>query len=153
VFDTCSLESVNVRLTRQSDGRVWNFGSSRSGGYFTVAPNNVAYDECIIFRPEGVSSYNSGEIWRVEVSGLSRKDGRAGNISYTVQFTGNSGTNGGGDQPVPDNANNNNTTRQEIHHYYHEDKREPWDCNFGWGAVSMSVLVLGIPRWKSRAGR
>ena len=150
VFDTCSAESVSVRLTRQSDGRTWHFGGSRDGGYFTVAPNNVAYDECIIFRPEGVSSYNSGETWRVEVSGLSRKDGSAGNISYTVQFTGNVGSNGGVTQPVTDNTDNNNSNVHEIHHYYHEDKDNGlWRCNFGWGAVSILVLVLGIPRRKN----
>lgn len=158
VFDTCSAANITVRLIRQSDGRSWVFGTSRSGGYFNVAPNNVAYDECIIFRPEGVSSYNSGEIWRVEVSGLSRIDGRAGTLSYTVQFTGNSGNDGGSYQPEPNNYNNNtdntnNTTRQEIHHYYHEDKNDSWRCNSGWGMTSILALALGILRRKSRAGR
>lgn len=88
VFDTCRVGSVGVRLTRLSDGKIWNFGALGNNGFFNVADNSYAYDECVIFCPDDVISYRDGEIWRVEVSGLTRKDGAIGNISYTVQFTG-----------------------------------------------------------------
>ncbi len=87
VFDQC--RNVRVKLTRQSDGRTWNFGGSSSSGFFTVAPNNVAYDECIIFRPNNMT-YNNGDAFTVEVTGLTRRNGRTGSISYSVKFTGTS---------------------------------------------------------------
>ncbi|MBQ7155175.1 MAG: CAP domain-containing protein [Synergistaceae bacterium] len=152
VFNECSAGSVNVRLTRESDGRMWNFSASGSDGYFNIAPDNIANSECIIFRPDGVDSYRNGETWRAEVYGLSRKDGRTGSISFSVQFTGSSATNEGQENPAPVSDNDNNTTtRQEIHHYYHDDDKDFWDCNPGWGAVSM--LILGILCVKKRAGQ
>lgn len=149
VFNECTASNVSVRLIRENDGKVWRFGGSNSDGYFTIAPNNVAYDECIIFRPNGVTSYNNGEAWRVEVSGLSRVNGGSGSISYTVQFTGQA------DTTTPNTTTNTTpndgttTTRQEIHHYYHEDKKDD-DCNPGWGAFTLLALAFGIPRKYSR---
>ena len=86
VFDTCRPDSVSVRMTRIDDGRVWNFGRAGNDGYFEAAPNNVAYDECLIFCPDNVDRYTAGQTWRVDVWGLSRKDGRPGSFSYTVIF-------------------------------------------------------------------
>ena len=86
VFDSASGYSVSVRLVRRSDGMVWNFGASGSDGYFNVNTEGYAYDECIIFRPNNVSSYRDGETWDVYISGLNRKDGTAGSISYSVIF-------------------------------------------------------------------
>ena len=87
VFATASTASVIVSLTRQRDGRTWVFSTSGNGGYFNVAAADVAYDQCIIFRPYGVDRYNDGEIWSVNISGLPRLDGTTGNISYSVEFT------------------------------------------------------------------
>lgn len=88
IYADCNISSVNVKLTRQKDGRTWNFGASGDDGFFNIAPNNVAYDECIIFRPDGVESYSDGEIWQAEITGLTLSDGTEGTISYTVRFTG-----------------------------------------------------------------
>ncbi len=87
VFRKCIAGKVSVKLTRLNDGRVWNFGHAGNDGYFYVAPNNVAYDECLIFCPDNVNGYRSGEYWRVEVDGLTRKNGGAGSFNYTVNFT------------------------------------------------------------------
>ena len=59
----------------------------RIGAYFEIAPDNVAYDECIIFCPDDIARYSPGEMWRVEVDGLKCKNGRPGKFSYIVSFT------------------------------------------------------------------
>ena len=81
-----SSSNARVKLTRRRDGKVWNFGRSGSNGFFTVADNTVAYDQCIIFRPSNIT-YQAGDTFTVEVSGLQRNDGRSGTISYNVTFT------------------------------------------------------------------
>ena len=87
VFEPCDPDNVSVRMTRLNDGKVWNFGKAGDDGYFVVAPDNVAYDECLIFCPDDIKSYGNGEYWRVEVSGLSRTDGSEGSFTYNVIFT------------------------------------------------------------------
>ena len=143
VFDTASTAGVIVRLTRLSDNRVWVFSASGNGGYFNVTDNSAAYDQCIIFRPSGVDSYNSGETWRVELSGLPRKDGTAGSILYTVQFmdtlTGyeedsSSNTGNGGNDTGTGNDTGNN-----------KDSGGSGGCDTGFGIIA-AVLALGIPR-------
>ena len=132
VFDTASTASVIVSLTRQRDGRTWTFSTSGNDGYFNVAEANVAYDQCIIFRPNGVDSYNDGEIWSVYVTGLPRQDGTIGTISYTVQFT--SSTTGYEDSGVVSVPSQNSN-----------DGGGSGGCNSGFGAI-IAVLALGIPR-------
>lgn len=89
VFDECDRNSVTVKLTRASDGRTWTFSSAGSNGYFNVSSPIDAYDECIIFRPDGVSGYGDGETWSVEVTGLKRKGtGEPASISWSTTFTG-----------------------------------------------------------------
>ena len=77
---------INVKLTRTSDGKTWNFSYGSSDGYFNINTEGYAYDNCIIFRPNGVGSYNDGDKYHVEISGLSRKSGASGNITYDVTF-------------------------------------------------------------------
>ncbi|MBQ3757998.1 MAG: CAP domain-containing protein [Synergistaceae bacterium] len=90
IFETASTASTSVRLTRTSDGRTWNFGGGSSDGYFTINSQGYAIDQCIIFRPDNVSGYSNGETWNVYISGLKRKDGTSGSVSYSVTFTGES---------------------------------------------------------------
>ena len=86
VFRKCDSDSVSVRMTRLDDGKIWNFGHAGNDGYFVVAPDNVAYDECLIFCPDDIKRYNPGETWKVDVWGLTRKNGMPGSFSYTVMF-------------------------------------------------------------------
>ena len=167
IFNTASTSSITVRLTRQRDGRMWTFSASGSDGYFNVTDNNVAYDQCIIFRPEGVESYSGGELWTVEVSGLTRKNGGSGSISYSVQFT-NTAT-GYEEQTVyvEQGVNRDPVRSKEYHYYYdkngkihyyyydengnkHYEDDNFWDCNSGFGIAALSVLALGIPRRKKK---
>ena len=135
VFATASTAGVIVTLTRQRDGRTWTFSASGYDGYFNVAENNVAYDQCIIFRPNGVDSYNDGEIWSVYISGLPRQDGTTGTISYSVQFSAaktnyeeDQYQNSGSGQNISENNNSGSG-----------------GCNSGFGIIA-AVLILGIRR-------
>ena len=128
IFNGCTASAVNVKLTRLSDNRTWNFSSTKSDGDFYIN-DEYAYDECIIFRPNEITAYNNGEQWKVEISGLTRKDGKAGNISYNVKFT--SALTG-----------------------YEENKNSSsgsgGGCNTGLGAgVFLLLIILEIPRVKN----
>ena len=167
VFGTASRTGVTVRLTRMRDGVTWTFSSSSSNGYFNVTDDGVAYDQCIVFRPDGVGSYTNGELWTVEIFGLPRKNGGVGSISYQVQFT-NTLT-GYEEQAVYTDPGVNRDTPekryyQDNNNYYYYDegsgewvrkrkdgKKDFWDCNSGFGAVPamLAVLIFGIPRRKS----
>lgn len=76
--------STEVVLTREKDQKVWKFSSSASNGYFNV--DNVAYGQtgCIIFRPSGISSYNNGDVFDVNITFTSK--GVQKNVSYKVSF-------------------------------------------------------------------
>ena len=144
IFDTTSASSVNVTLTRLSDNKTWNFSSSYSDGDFYVAENNVAYDECIIFRPNNISSYNNGEQWRVNVSGLTRKNGGSGNLSYTVNFT--SSSTGYEDNSNYNNYNNNNNSQNYTQVRKKDD--DSFGCNTGLNLGFFALIIFGIPRVK-----
>jgi len=88
-----NASGLTVTLTRQSDGKTWTFQGSEqytaasSGKYFNVntrSSNSVG--NCIIFRPDGVSSYDG--TYTVSISGLRFKDGSAAEMSYQVDFFG-----------------------------------------------------------------
>ena len=87
IFSNATTSAASVTLTRVSDGRTWNFTGSGSDGYYTVNTQGYGSGQCIIFRPSGVSAYNSGETWQVRISGLTRKNGGNGTISFSVTFT------------------------------------------------------------------
>ena len=88
VFEKCDINSVKVTLIRLRDGGTWRFDNKQSDGYFGISGGEIAYDECIIFRPMNVTGYGHNETWRVDVSGLKRKNakGKRG-IVYDVTFT------------------------------------------------------------------
>lgn len=86
-FDECKIDSVKVKLTRFRDSKVWNFSKSQSDGYFNIDTSNIAYDQCIIFRPMNISGYGHNETWRVDITGLTRKkNSGTGSITYNVTF-------------------------------------------------------------------
>ncbi|MGI6254950.1 MAG: S-layer homology domain-containing protein [Acutalibacter sp.] len=76
------LDSVTVKLTRESDGKVWNFSSDNSdinGNFFNVDNSGYGASGCIIFRPAGIEKYEG--LYTVEISGLS-----GGTLAYQVNF-------------------------------------------------------------------
>lgn len=80
---------LTVTLVRQSDGKTWTFSGSDydpagetyfhvdEGGYGSVA-------NCIIFRPDGIGSYDG--IYTVRIDGLKTSGGRAAEFMYQVDF-------------------------------------------------------------------
>lgn len=142
VFDSINESAVSVKLTRTSDGRTWNFSSSDSNGYFGIDTQNIAYDPCIIFRPDNISGYSDSEIWQVEISGLTLSNGENADISYVVQFTGDLT---GYEEDTPYSKHNNNN----------EDSSSG-GCSTGFTVfyALTALLILGIPRVKyKRVGR
>ena len=141
VFEKSNTSSVHVTLTRLSDYKTWNFSTSNSDGDFYDNQQSYAYDECIIFRPDN-ATYKNGEEWRVEVSGLTRKNGASGNITYNVKFS-SSATPYEGGKP-----SSQSYTRTEK-------KDDGAGCNTGFGFCVFSILILGIPRVKkfNRVGK
>lgn len=87
---TASPGSISVTLKRESDGQTWTFGSgerytaSDSGKYFNVNTDNYGVPGCIIFRPDGVRSYEG--LYTVTISGLRGRSGGGDSISYQVDF-------------------------------------------------------------------
>ena len=73
-----TADSVKVTLTRQSDGKVWNFSQDSADGYFNVT--DYIQSGTIIFRPNDITGYNEGDVFTVSVTGVKTP------LSYTVTF-------------------------------------------------------------------
>ena len=147
IFDKSTTNSLKVTLTRLSDYKSWNFSSTYSDGVFYDNQEGYAYDECIIFRPNNISSYNDGEQWRVNISGLTRKNGGTKNISYTVKFTSSS--------TGYENTStyNNNNTQVLQQNESKENSSSGCDEGFGFGfGIFILLIIFGIPRVKNRVG-
>lgn len=80
-----SKSSVTVTLTRDSDGKTWTFSAYQADGFFNVSTSNYGVDNCIIFRPDGVSAYEGS--YTVNVQGLKTQNGKAvADFTYQVDF-------------------------------------------------------------------
>lgn len=75
------INNVRVTLSRASDGKTWSFSKESSDGDFYVENSSYGQSGCIIFRPNNVSAYKSGDIYHVDITGLS-----GGDASYDVRF-------------------------------------------------------------------
>lgn len=90
LYQTPSLDSIAVTLTRESDGKIWRFsGSADASGAgskcFNVDTQNYGVNNCIIFRPDGVECYHG--VYTVSVHGLKTKSGGAvKDFTYSVEF-------------------------------------------------------------------
>lgn len=83
-----SASQVSVTLTRESDGKTWNFYSGTTDGFFTVNTSNYGVNNCIIFQTDQDSWDNAlyDGTYHVTVSGLTKIDGSAATLSYDVDF-------------------------------------------------------------------
>ena len=74
---------IRVTLTRESDGKKWNFSKDSADGDFYVYSDNSAQKSNIIFRPEtsDITAYEDEDSFQVEIS-----KNKKPYISYTVQF-------------------------------------------------------------------
>lgn len=75
-----SEADIHVTLTRQSDGKTWNFSSDSSDGFFNYETSGYGTGKCVIFRPSDVS-YNNGDHFDVEITGINDEM-----IRYSVDF-------------------------------------------------------------------
>lgn len=84
-----TADDITITLTRKSDGRTWTFSSdtvkdtsttssSESKLYFSVC--DYIQSGTIVFRPDGITSYEDGDEFTVTV------DGTKTPLSYTVKF-------------------------------------------------------------------
>lgn len=89
-YQTPSASSVSVTLTRESDGKSWSFSGrnsyqpSGSGLYFNVETSGYGINNCIIFRPDGISKYDG--VYTVKIDGLNAKSGGSSSLTYQVDF-------------------------------------------------------------------
>lgn len=90
IYDNTKTSSVTVKMTRQSDGKVWNFSADdrdKAGKYFTVNKGGYGIPYCIIFRPDLAMEYKAEDQFHVEVTGLYGKaNGKQLSLSYDTQF-------------------------------------------------------------------
>lgn len=77
--------TVTVTLTRDSDGKTWTFSALRADGFFNVDTSSYGVNNCIIFRPDGVSAYEGS--YTVNVQGLKTQNGKeVADFTYRVDF-------------------------------------------------------------------
>lgn len=84
-----SPDQVSVTLTRTSDQTTWTFSGSNyspsdSGAYFTIDTANYGVNNCIIFRPDEIASYDG--LYTVTIQGLKNKSGQSVSLAYQVDF-------------------------------------------------------------------
>ena len=89
-YRTPSADSVKVTLQRASDGKTWVFSNANtytpanSGLYFNVSTQNYAVSNCIIFRPDGIGTYEG--VYTVTIEGLQTVAGTPTSLTYQVDF-------------------------------------------------------------------
>ncbi len=81
-------EDLKVTLTA-ANGAIWTFDGTESysvsnSKYFNVENSAYGVPNCIIFRPDGVDRYQG--TYRVTVTGLKDRFGKAVDFSYQVDF-------------------------------------------------------------------
>ena len=92
-YSSPDISKVQVKLTRESDGKTWTFsqntGTSAGADYDYFNINNSGYgiSNCIIFRPaySGFTAYD-GE-YTVDVTGIYDRSGNEASLHYKVLFT------------------------------------------------------------------
>lgn len=79
-------DSVNVVITRMSDGKIWRFSKASKDGDFYVENSYYGQCGCIIFRPKDITEYKAGDKFKVEITG------RNLSAAYDVNFFSLSGS-------------------------------------------------------------
>lgn len=91
-YQTAVKSALTVTLTRESDGRTWAFSSRGSDGFFNVTSSGYGEGYCVIFRPEGVETYEG--TYTVRIEGLKALNGQdVEDFTYQVDFFGSETTN------------------------------------------------------------
>lgn len=91
-YQTPSLDNLSITITRQSDGKKWNFNSatgqpsSYENAYLTVENSYYGIPNCIIFHPGSANVDDYEGIYQVDISGLYTTSGQAAQLQYQVDF-------------------------------------------------------------------
>ncbi|MDR1639403.1 MAG: MBG domain-containing protein, partial [Clostridiales bacterium] len=98
-YSVPTRESINLVLTRASDGKTWTFNSSTptlgDGNYPANDSQHLSVDndgygmrKAIIFRPDltSLGAIKDGEIFTVNLSGIKTSAGEATTLTYNVNF-------------------------------------------------------------------
>ena len=89
-YSTPERSALTVTLTRESDGHSWVFQDNEryttadSGKYFNLDIVGYGIPNCIIFRPDGIDTYEGR--YTVSIDGIKNKNGMDADISYQVNF-------------------------------------------------------------------
>jgi hypothetical protein len=88
-FDDLNRDSIRIKMTRLSDGKIFYFNSQTSNdvnsqSYFDVDNQYCGQPHCIIWRPN-IESYKKGDAFSIEISGI-QKNGENYPLSYNVSF-------------------------------------------------------------------
>ncbi|MDR1419127.1 MAG: hypothetical protein LBI86_02015 [Treponema sp.] len=78
-----------VKLTCLNNDKKWSFSSGdkdRNGKYFNIEKSNFGLPYCIIFKPDGITSFLFEKRFKVEIDGLVNKTGQSQKIEYEVEF-------------------------------------------------------------------
>jgi hypothetical protein len=85
LYQAPDRNEVTVTLTEQSSGKKWNFPDANdSSNFFNIDTARFGIPNCIIFLPSGITAYSG--TYRVEITGLKEKSGRAAALSYATTF-------------------------------------------------------------------
>lgn len=90
-YTTPVLEDLTVTIVRETDGYEWVLGGTEeytvddTGRYLGVSTANSGYvPNCIIFRPDGVTSYYGW--YTVRIDGIKNASGTPVDFAYRVNF-------------------------------------------------------------------
>jgi len=89
IYDAKKTANVAVKVTRERDKKVWNLNKNSrnySGDLFNVDTEGYGIAYAIIFRPGYIDSYRNDDVYQIEISGLTKVDGKAATIKYSTQF-------------------------------------------------------------------
>ena len=86
-----NIANISVKLTCLNNNKTWTFtkaDTNKSGKYFKVDTGGYGMNFCIIFRPDGITSYGgSTNKFKVEVTGLKGvKNNALPTMTYSVEF-------------------------------------------------------------------
>jgi uncharacterized protein YkwD len=89
-YQTPTLANLTVTIRRESDGYQWilsgtdSYTAASSGRYLNVDTGGYGVSNCVIFRPDGITSYEG--CYTVSIDGLRDKNGQAVPFAYQVDF-------------------------------------------------------------------
>ncbi|MDR2196493.1 MAG: RICIN domain-containing protein, partial [Coriobacteriales bacterium] len=85
LYQTPTLSDITVTLTNGTN--TWNFSASdgnKNGKFFNVDTNGYGVPNCIIFRPDNLTSYSG--TYTVTVNGIRTSAGLPASMQYSVNF-------------------------------------------------------------------